>query len=115
MLAVGISDCQQRGAKKARSTGLQARWGVAATIQGRPGHGCGRRIAGNKKARIPGENARPGSTQPGKTAQSVIRGFCRSTREAESRHPCRRWIMVGRMPFGKMSIAGKWLVAIAID
>src|SRR5690606_7360928 len=83
MLAVDRCDCQQCGAKMP-ADGTARRWGAPATIQGP----VASRIAGKKRARIPGENARPGSTQPGKTAQSVIRGFCRST-GVEARHPCR--------------------------
>src|SRR5690606_29610584 len=79
-----------------------------ADSRGGPGIARGKSPQGQiKRARIPGENARPGSTQPGETAQSVFRGFCRPARRPEpdirvvgAEHGCKCY-------FWEEAIAGK--------
>src|SRR5690606_23958121 len=59
MVSANIADA------KCPTSGTPGRWGAVHGFQGLRGPRRGGRGAGIKKARIPGENARPGSTKIG--------------------------------------------------
>ena len=85
MLAVGHVDCQRRGTKGARWTGLQGKWGVPAAIQG-PGE---RQDAGNKKGAHSRGECAPGFDPTREDRPIGPPGFLSPGSEPGSDNPCR--------------------------